>query len=253
MINWVFRIQSISQTGYTYFGARYYDSDVSVFISIDRFASKYPSLTPYQYCNNNPINLIDIWGDSVVDGNGNIVQVTISQNNSNYSVSFEFSEGTSDDVKKNFMENGGKLIEGMVETETGRDYIKKANDSEEMIHYTIVKGTEDEPRINSEGGIVGGTTKDVKKDGVYKYTQVTVYEGSAKFWKKRNKFDQNKLTAFQKMITSAVHETHHAVSQPDISARKAKRKLTNQEHQGAYNAGYNTAYEYGILNGAYDE
>ena len=52
-------------TGYQYFGARYYDSDLSVFLSVDRFTDKYPSLTPYHYTANNPINLIDINGDSV--------------------------------------------------------------------------------------------------------------------------------------------------------------------------------------------
>jgi len=241
------------ETGYSYFGARYYDSDLSIFLSVDRFTDKYPSLTPYQYTGNNPVNFIDINGDSVVDSKGNIVNITVNNNNGNYSVSFDFAAGTSDEVKKVFMENGGKLIEGMALTETGRTYIHKAIVSEEKIHYSIVEGTEDEPRMGDGGAVVGGTTKDVKKDGVYQYTQITVYEGSARYWKKRNKHDQNNLTYFQKMVTNAVHETHHAVSQPDISARKAGRRLTTKEHEGAYNAGHDTAFDFGILNGAYDE
>ena len=52
--------------GYTYFGARYYDSDLSIFISVDNFAEKYPNLSPYHYCENNPINMIDINGDSTI-------------------------------------------------------------------------------------------------------------------------------------------------------------------------------------------
>ena len=54
------------ETQYSYFGARYYDSDLSVFLSIDKFAEKYPHLSAYNYCGWNPVNLIDINGDSMV-------------------------------------------------------------------------------------------------------------------------------------------------------------------------------------------
>ncbi len=53
------------ETNYTYFGARYYDSDLSIFLSVDRFADKYLSLTPYHYCANNPIIFTDPTGDTV--------------------------------------------------------------------------------------------------------------------------------------------------------------------------------------------
>jgi RHS repeat-associated protein len=48
-----------SESGYSYFGARYYDSDLSIWISVDPMAGKYPSLSPYCYTANNPINVID--------------------------------------------------------------------------------------------------------------------------------------------------------------------------------------------------
>lgn len=48
-----------------YFGARYYDPALGRFFVTDRFAETYPSLTPYQYAANNPMNLIDVNGDSV--------------------------------------------------------------------------------------------------------------------------------------------------------------------------------------------
>ena len=53
-------------TGYHYFGARYYDSEVSVWLSVDRFFDKYPALTPYHYGANNPILYIDPTGDTIV-------------------------------------------------------------------------------------------------------------------------------------------------------------------------------------------
>ena len=52
--------RGISETGFSYFGARYYDSDLSgLFLSVDPMADKYSSINPYNYCFWNPIKLID--------------------------------------------------------------------------------------------------------------------------------------------------------------------------------------------------
>lgn len=51
--------------GYSYFGARYYDSDLSVFLSVDNYSDKYPYLTPYHYCANNPLIITDPTGDTL--------------------------------------------------------------------------------------------------------------------------------------------------------------------------------------------
>lgn len=48
-----------SETGYHYFGARYYNSDLSLWLSVDPMADKYPSLSPYNYCAWNPVKLVD--------------------------------------------------------------------------------------------------------------------------------------------------------------------------------------------------
>ncbi len=54
-----------TETGYSYFGSRYYNSDLSIWLSVDPQASKYPSLSPYVYCANNPIKLVDPNGEEV--------------------------------------------------------------------------------------------------------------------------------------------------------------------------------------------
>ena len=52
-----------SETGFSYFGARYYDSDLMTgWLSVDPLADKYPGLSPYAYCAWNPIGLIDTNG-----------------------------------------------------------------------------------------------------------------------------------------------------------------------------------------------
>ena len=51
-------------TGMYYYGARYYDPRLSIFISVDPLAEKFMGWTPYHYVHQNPINLIDPTGMS---------------------------------------------------------------------------------------------------------------------------------------------------------------------------------------------
>jgi RHS repeat-associated protein len=53
------------ETDLSYFGSRYYSSDLSVWLSVDPMASKYPSLSPYVYCADNPVRLVDPNGEDV--------------------------------------------------------------------------------------------------------------------------------------------------------------------------------------------
>ena len=47
------------ETGYYYYGARYYNQDISIWLSIDPLSDKYPSMSPYMYCAGNPVILVD--------------------------------------------------------------------------------------------------------------------------------------------------------------------------------------------------
>ena len=66
-----------SETGFSYFGARYYDSDILTgWLSVDPMADKYPGLSPYNYCAWNPIKLVDPDGEQLTDfkdKNGNLI------------------------------------------------------------------------------------------------------------------------------------------------------------------------------------
>ena len=53
-----------AETGFSYFGVRYYDSELSgLFLSVDPLADKYPSISPYAYCAWNPVKLVDPNGE----------------------------------------------------------------------------------------------------------------------------------------------------------------------------------------------
>ncbi len=81
-----------SETGFSYFGARYYDSDLMTgWLSVDPMADKYPGLSPYAYCANNPVKLVDPDGEFPFVTN--IVGAAISM----------------------FVEYGGQVVENLAE------------------------------------------------------------------------------------------------------------------------------------------
>ena len=48
-----------SSTFLSFPAAQYYNSDLSIWISVDPLVDKYPNLSPYVYCANNPVRLVD--------------------------------------------------------------------------------------------------------------------------------------------------------------------------------------------------
>ena len=56
------------ETGYGYFGARYMDHELmTMWLSVDPMADKYPSISPYAYCAWNPVKLVDTDGMEMDD------------------------------------------------------------------------------------------------------------------------------------------------------------------------------------------
>ena len=66
-----------AETGYDYFGARYYSADMPLWLSVDPLADKYPNISPYAYCNWNPVKYVDPDGKAIHVAAGAIIGAVI--------------------------------------------------------------------------------------------------------------------------------------------------------------------------------
>ena len=103
-----------SETDLSYFGSRYYSSDLSIWLSVDPMAGKYPSLSPYVYCADNPVKLVDPDGEEIeivitIDENGNkIITINFTAkivNKSSHPFSKRKMERMRDEILKHYFEN----------------------------------------------------------------------------------------------------------------------------------------------------
>ena len=103
------------ETGYNYFGARYYNSGLSIWLSVDPMSDGRPWLSPYNYCQNSPIGKIDKDGrfdtDWGLKPTGEIVQIGETNNNPDVLFFLDQNGNKTTDRKGNEqkIELGGKI------------------------------------------------------------------------------------------------------------------------------------------------
>ncbi|WP_455963819.1 RHS repeat-associated core domain-containing protein, partial [Bacteroides bouchesdurhonensis] len=101
------------------YGARQYDAAIGRFMKVDRYSEKYLSLSPYQYGANNPVNNIEVNGDSIwYTLKDNVVTMHLTAkviNNSSDNINvkraaFDIAFGISDAFNGEFQDNNQKFI-----------------------------------------------------------------------------------------------------------------------------------------------
>jgi RHS repeat-associated protein len=108
------------------FGARLYDPRIGRWLSIDPLASKYPSLSPYNFVNNNPIIYVDIDGKDFV--------ITIDQNNKTITIAEKYYiEDSKDKASLDAMNIGAEFWNSQSDKFV---YLIK-NDKGELISYDV--------------------------------------------------------------------------------------------------------------------
>ena len=138
------------ETGLSYFGSRYYSSDLSIWLSVDPMSDKYASLSPYVYCADNPVKLVDPNGEEVwIFGDDVIGAVAQLQNQTNL---------------KLYISKDGKLTySGKVENSID-ELIANAIDDEDISVNMIANRSNSFGDIYTEygGGFMGNTYEDGK-------------------------------------------------------------------------------------------
>ncbi|WP_317205959.1 RHS repeat-associated core domain-containing protein, partial [Flavobacterium psychrophilum] len=172
------------ETNLTNFGARYLDMKTSLWLNTDPLAEKYPGVSPYTYCLNNPILYIDPDGREVIVPNKTDRASVLKMINSKAVGTFAFNKS-------------GKLYLAKSSGDTNnlstyyRDKLVEAINDKDKISISIGqtymdKGTSKDVDIDAGGGVtVSGTTtktttttdakgKKTVKTETSKYADITI-------------------------------------------------------------------------------
>lgn len=215
-----------SESGYHYFGARYYDSEVLTgWLSVDPMADKYPSLSPYNYCAWNPVKLVDPDGDSVavlfagnaVIGLGHLALLIQHEDNKWYLYSKNGDNG----------EGGHKTVSGVV---VGTDDDSPLTDPEtgESIKFNSVEEFLKNTQANTE--------KHDGQGGPY-YTEAYILPTSAE----QDKVIRNSM---KRELGENYHLIFNNCSEAVVSALSNVRIRTSQS---AYGDSMNCSYQAPVL------
>lgn len=113
------------ETGLTYYGARYYDKQLSMWLSVDPLAHEYWNLSPFNFVANNPILLVDPNGESIwiwyKDEQGNEQSIQYNYGDKYYGDN-EFLQNVYTSL--NYLDNGG----------AGADIQTLANDKDDVVN-----------------------------------------------------------------------------------------------------------------------
>ena len=129
-----------NETSYTYFGARYYDSELSAWLSVDPMSDERRWLSPYAYCQWNPLVLVDPSGmldwEPVVTESGGVKYLAEKGDNiytfmSQYNLSFDQAKSIFENAGiSNPVNNYGFAKSIKIGTAIGGDAVKKVIGSE---------------------------------------------------------------------------------------------------------------------------
>jgi len=182
------------ETGYGYFGARYYDSGLSVWLSVDPLSDKYPSMSPYNYCANNPVMLVDPDGRFILIGS---LKYTVGMNTTS---GFE-----------------GKVITALNDLCTGSAL---ASTMITYLAYTTSYTLKIEPtskgsRYVSDGNVlpVGQTYYDQGKSSTVYMNEINLVDVQIASGATNSRKESNFMTA---LIHEISHAFHHAIGNKKI-------------------------------------
>ena len=129
---------------------RYYNSDLSIWLSVDPMSDKYPSTSPYTYCGNNPVKLVDPNGTTVV------AEDEMSKNNIKNTLTIK--EARYVHFNKNGVLNDRKL-QRCKSTSENITALKELSKSKQKYHFQVTGKTHAGETFSNEGKTFKGVTE----------------------------------------------------------------------------------------------
>jgi RHS repeat-associated protein len=130
------------ETGLYYYGARYYDARISLWLSTDPLQEKYPNVSTYAYTFQNPIRYIDPTGMEGEDGDPNKKSGGFLNSLSNALRNFFFGDNDAKYIEPEKRRNGRdvaeyqiqQLTEGQERAEQTAEYVNNTADMMAIVH-----------------------------------------------------------------------------------------------------------------------
>jgi len=224
-----------AETGYSYFGARYYDSDLSVWLSVDPMAHALPSWSPYVAFGDNPINNIDPDGRYFIGVNDKAVKFRQRKDGI-----LKVGRNASADLKclvKTVNASGSG---------TAMNQIYEASQNKTKIHVSVESEIHDKAgqlgygllglhqahdadgnalKWNSDKGDFDGTPAYVEgEEGVYKEATITIFKGNIEESGGNAQYYDFDITVKQEVANTFQHESHHDTDKEFIQDLRNKRE-----------------------------
>lgn len=206
----------------SYLKARYYDPRTSIWISVDPLAEKYPSHSPYNYCINNPINVIDPDGRDIEFGKNHVAGRDLNEKEKAHLLK-GLQLLTDDKLKYNSKTNRVEISErGSGKKKEGTELIRKLIDHDKTltVDYNV------EGKTGLIGGSSGATNGDSHNESNGIGTNVTVTIGIG-----HNIYTQNfsgGQTSLETLSTGDIfnHELVHAIAQMNGESKEGFKNNT---------------------------
>ena len=173
-----------AETGFSYFGARYYDSDLSgLFLSVDPMSDKYPSISPYAYCIWNPVKLVDpdggdLYIPKITEGNqytakNDILSLVKEKNRSLITIDENGKIGFSEDISLGKQKNdkGLSLLYDLVKSDKKFFY----ETSDDVLSTITTEGIKN--MSENEHGVINASNYGLDSEGKHIYRPKEGFDG----------------------------------------------------------------------------
>ncbi len=197
---------------------RHYHSTLSIWLSVDPMADKYPGVSPYTYCANNPVRLVD------PDGR----EIRGFSTNEDGSIAID---------EKKASKHAIKIYSAMSKTEIGRSQFAKMVSAETKIRLVVTK--------RKLAGAHGFTRGHNLNDNQYKRAKIVISTA--------NQNDRYGNASEEELINAVgVHESVHAIDPEQIAkdnlqpnSWETERKPIEMEYtsRAQYNNGNNESFK----------